>query len=127
MVCPERKHTLIAYGGVSLALLALGLLSALVCAETPLPRLIALVVYGLIFILLALASKGGLGMGDAKLIAVVSVCYGVVDMFMVLFVASLFECVLSLAMLARTKNLRTELPFVPAIELGAIVALLWMI
>lgn len=112
---------------ILIAMLALGVLSALVCAEEPLPRLIAPVAYGLIFILLSLASKGGLGMGDAKLIAVLSAFYGLTGMFSALFAASLIECALSLMVLARTKNLRTELPFVPAIELGAIIALFWMI
>lgn len=108
-------------------MLAIGILFALVSGAAIVPALLAPVVYGVIFIVMSLVSKGALGMGDAKLIAVMSVYYGIVGMFSVLFAASIVECLISIVILIRTKNMRSEIPFVPAIELGAIIALFWFV
>lgn len=108
-------------------MLAIGVLFALVSGAAIVPTLLAPVIYGVVFIVMSLVSKGGLGMGDAKLMAVMSVYYGIVGMFSVLFAASVIECLISVMVLIRTKNMRSEIPFVPAIELGAIVALFWFV
>ena len=112
---------------ILIIMLAVGILFALVSGAAILPTVLAPVLYGVIFIVMSLVSKGALGMGDAKLMAVMSVYYGIVGMFSVIFAASLIECLISIVVLIRTKNMRSEIPFVPAIELGAIVALFWFV
>lgn len=112
---------------ILILMLGIGVLFALVSGAAVVPTLLAPVIYGVVFIVMSLVSKGGLGMGDAKLMAVMSVYYGIVGMFSVLFAASVIECLISVMVLIRTKNMRSEIPFVPAIELGAIVALFWFV
>jgi len=112
---------------ILIIMLAAGVLAALVNGRPLLFQFAAPVIYGVIFILMSLISRGGLGMGDAKLIAVMSVYYGVIDMFNVIFAAAVIELAISIVVLIRTKNLRAEIPFAPAIGLGAVIALAWLI
>lgn len=112
---------------ILLLILAVGLLFALTNGKALLPQLLAPVVYGAIFIIISLVSRGGLGMGDAKLIAALSVYYGLMETCNVIFIAAVAECVVSVFVLIRTRNLRAEISFAPAIQLGALAALLWFI
>lgn len=111
-----------------LALLAIGVLAALAGgSEQWLTKLAAPLIYGAIFVIVSLVSRGSFGMGDAKLIAVLAVYYGMIGMFTLLFVASLAACLCGVLVLIRTRDLHSRIPFAPALEIGALVALIWAI
>lgn len=111
-----------------LALLAIGILAALMGgSEQWLTKLAAPLIYGAIFVIVSLISRGSFGMGDAKLIAVLAVYYGMIGMFTLLFVASLAACICGVFALIQTRDLHSQIPFAPALEIGALAALIWAI
>ena len=81
------------------------------------------------FLVLALISPGGLGMGDVKLAGLVGLYLGWLGWGAVVVGAAggfVIQALLALVLLAgRRIGLRGELPFGPAMLLGAVVAIGW--
>jgi leader peptidase (prepilin peptidase) / N-methyltransferase len=90
---------------------------------------IAAVVLFLVFLFLALVSPSGLGMGDVKLAALVGLYLGWIGWGAVVVGAAagfVVQALIALVLLAgRRIGLRGELPFGPAMLLGAAVAIGW--
>lgn len=90
---------------------------------------VAAVVLFLVFLVLALIAPTGLGFGDVKLSALIGLYLGWLGWAAVLVgavAAFLVQAVLALALLAtRRIDLRGELPFGPAMLLGAALAIGW--
>jgi len=88
----------------------------------------AMVLFG-VFLVLALISPSGLGMGDVKLAALIGLYLGWIGWAALVVGAAggfVIQAVLALALLAgRRIGLRGELPFGPAMLLGAAVAIGW--
>ncbi len=79
----------------------------------------AVVGFGLLFAI-ALISRGGMGMGDVKLMALIGSFLGWRAVFCVLFGAALFGSVGGLLYLYRTKQgKKTPIPFGPSLALAA--------
>lgn len=104
-------------------LLVVGLAFVLANRERLLSRLAALVIYGGVFILVSLITRGKFGMGDAKLCGVVGLFFGLIEMFTVLFLASLLACACGLAVAIKTRDLKREIPFAPPMTLAVLVTL----
>ena len=89
--------------------------------------LAGLACFGLLLVM-ALISPSGLGMGDVKLVALTGLCLGWLGWPVVLvgvFLGFLAQGLLGLGLLAaRRAGLRTDLPFGPALLLGAMAAAL---
>lgn len=103
--------------------LALGLIFALVGFNLSFLQSLlgAGVGFGLIFII-ALISRGGMGMGDAKLMALIGAFLGWKAIFYVLFGASLVGSVVGIVYLYVTKQDRkTPIPFGPFLAFAALI------
>ncbi|HEY4767684.1 MAG TPA: A24 family peptidase [Candidatus Limnocylindria bacterium] len=75
-------------------------------------------------LLLALgaASRGGMGVGDAKLAAVIGLVAGWPGVVVALFVAFAAGAISGLTLVAAGADRRTAIPFAPALGVGAIMA-----
>nr|WP_245527902.1 A24 family peptidase [Ammonifex degensii] len=115
---PNRLVLVAFLGGVPLGLLArdVGLLSALLGAGAA----------GGFLLLLALASRGGMGGGDIKLATVAGLFLGwplsLLGTFLGCFVAGIWGIVL---LLTRRKGRKDHIPFGPFLSLGFLIALFW--
>ncbi|MGN8645660.1 prepilin peptidase [Gracilibacillus sp. HCP3S3_G5_1] len=80
--------------------------------------------YGMIAIII-IVSKGGMGAGDMKLLALLGVLLGLPNILLTLFMATLIGLLSSiLLVLMRGFKRKQEVPFGPAIVLGAILTFL---
>ncbi len=97
--------------------------------EALLRALLSAVVLFVVFLVLALVSPRGLGMGDVKLAGLIGLHLGWIGWGTVVVGAAagfVLQALLALALLAgRRIGLRGELPFGPAMLLGAAVAIGW--
>ena len=97
--------------------------------EALLRALLGAAVLFLVFLVLALISPRGLGMGDVKLAGLIGLYLGWIGWGAVVVGAAagfVIQALLALALLAgRRIGLRGELPFGPAMLLGAAVAIGW--
>ncbi|WP_257346337.1 prepilin peptidase [Pseudalkalibacillus decolorationis] len=85
----------------------------------------ALLGFGLL-LLFAILSRGGMGGGDIKLFAVLGLMFGWIDIFLVLFLASLVGSIFGVSMLLLRKVQRKQhIPFGPFIVTAAIIVLFW--
>src|SRR5690606_35712619 len=92
---------------------------------TPLNSLIGLLVGGIFFYLVALISKGGMGGGDIKLIAMLGAFLGWQGAFFTIFVGALAGSVVGVGlMLLGRKGRKDKVPFCPFLALGAILYIL---
>lgn len=73
---------------------------------------------------LSTLTKGQIGMGDAKIFAILAVYFGGKSAFMILMYSLVVSALVGLVMIAfRKANRKTEIPFVPFILIGVIVEL----
>jgi leader peptidase (prepilin peptidase)/N-methyltransferase len=87
-------------------------------------RLIAAAGAGGVFLAIALAAPGGMGMGDVKLVGVLGLYLGA-GVVPALFVALVSGCLVGIAVMARrgvARGRRTAIPFGPFLALGGLVA-----
>lgn len=71
---------------------------------------------GLILFVCMLISRGGLGAGDVKLIAVLGLFYGMIGILNILFYSCLFAAVISIVLLAAKKlHMKDSVPMTPFI------------
>jgi leader peptidase (prepilin peptidase)/N-methyltransferase len=106
-----------------LAVTAVALTALLEPHQLP-ERLVAAAVAGSVFTAIVLAYPAGMGMGDAKLIAVMGLVLGR-SIAVGLLVALVFGTVVGIAVMVRrgvSRGRRTVIPFGPFLALGGIVA-----
>ncbi|MGI6097042.1 MAG: prepilin peptidase [Dethiobacteria bacterium] len=81
---------------------------------------------GGIFLLIIVISRGGMGAGDMKLMALVGFYLGLADTLMVIFFAFVFGGLSSIVLLLlKQRSRRDYLPFAPFIALAVFVTLFW--
>ncbi|MEG6522560.1 prepilin peptidase [Desulfotomaculum sp. 1211_IL3151] len=81
---------------------------------------------GLVLLLIAIASKGGMGGGDIKLAAVMGLYLGLKYVALALFLSFLLGGLLGILLLATgIKGRKDAVPFGPFLALGAIIAAFW--
>lgn len=86
--------------------------------------LLGLLLGGGLFLLAHFLSKGGVGMGDVKLFAVIGAYMGSGSIMAVVFLTAVISAIYSLVMLARKKiKLKEEIPFAPFALAGVIAAM----
>lgn len=81
---------------------------------------------GGLFLLIAILSKGGMGGGDIKLMALFGACLGWKAVLMVTFIGSLLGSIYGIIlMIFKGKGRKTKVPFGPFLAAGAVVCILY--
>jgi leader peptidase (prepilin peptidase)/N-methyltransferase len=79
-----------------------------------------------VFFLIAIISRGGMGWGDVKLAAFIGLATGFPLVFAAIIMAAILGGIVAVALLiARKRNRRQTVPFGPFLAVAAMVTLLW--
>jgi len=79
-----------------------------------------------IFLLIALVSRGGMGWGDVKLAALIGLATGFPLVFLAVIMGAILGGIVAVALMVAKKRKRREaIPFGPFLALAAMVTLLW--
>ena len=79
-----------------------------------------------IFLLIAIVSRGGMGWGDVKLAALIGLATGFPLVFLAIIMAAILGGIVAVALVViRKKKRREMIPFGPFLALAAMVTLLW--
>ena len=80
----------------------------------------------IIFFLIVIISRGGMGWGDVKLAALIGLATGFPLVFVVLIMGAILGGLVAIALLASKKRGRKEaIPYGPFLSLAALITLLW--
>lgn len=128
----ERRLILnrVVYPGMALALLIAGVTPQQWLLEWWRLGIISSLVGGgigfVIFLLIAIISRGGVGWGDVKLCALIGLAVGFPLVFIALLIGIVLGGVVALALLVSKRRGRREaIPFGPFLSLGAVITLIW--
>ncbi|MBS4540011.1 prepilin peptidase [Clostridium sp. D2Q-11] len=87
--------------------------------------LLGLLIGGGLFLLIAIASKGGMGGGDIKLIALLGYIFGL-KVFMVMILSFILGAIISLILLAtKIKSRKDAIPFGPFLAIAGLIVMLF--
>ena len=79
-----------------------------------------------IFLLIAIVSRGGMGWGDVKLVALIGLAIGFPLIFLAIIMAAILGGVVAVAMvIAKKRQRRQTIPFGPFLAVAAMITLLW--
>lgn len=79
-----------------------------------------------IFVVIAIVSRGGMGWGDVKLVALIGLAVGFPLVLFSIIVGAILGSIVALAlMIARKRRFRETLPFGPFLALAAMITLFW--
>jgi leader peptidase (prepilin peptidase)/N-methyltransferase len=79
-----------------------------------------------IFLLIAIASRGGMGWGDVKLVGLIGLATGFPLVFFSIILGAILGAAVAVALVvARKRTFKETLPFGPFLALAAMVTLLW--
>ena len=79
-----------------------------------------------IFLVIAIVSRGGMGWGDVKLVALIGLAVGFPLVLFSIIVGAILGSIVALAlMIARKRRFRETLPFGPFLALAAMITLFW--
>ena len=79
-----------------------------------------------LFLLIALVSRGGMGWGDVKLVALIGLAVGFPLVLFSIILGAILGSIVALAlMIAKKRRFRETLPFGPFLALAAMITLLW--
>jgi leader peptidase (prepilin peptidase) / N-methyltransferase len=93
---------------------------------TPLASLLGVLVGGIFFYLTALVSRGGMGGGDIKLIAMIGAFLGWQGAFFTILSGALLGSLVGVSlMILGKKGRKDKVPFGPFLSVGAILFILW--
>ena len=80
------------------------------------------IIWSIIFFYKTLRKKEGMGLGDAKLIAVVGFWFGWFSIPFVIFISSMVALIFSIpSLINKTKDMSTQIPFGPFIIIGCLI------
>ena len=111
---------------IGLGLSLLSLLRIEVLPITPLASLLGVLLGGVFFYLIALVSRGGMGGGDIKLIAMIGAFLGWQGAFFTILSGALLGSMVGVSLMVLGKKGRKDkVPFGPFLSIGAILFMLW--
>ena len=88
--------------------------------------ILGLVLSILLFLLIIIISKGGMGGGDATLIGVLGFILGIKGIFLAIFLSFILGAIISIFLLImKIKNRKDPIPFGPFIILGFLIVVFW--
>lgn len=113
--------------GILLTGIVLGLpLAGLQSVDKLISGLIGLLVAGIIMLIIAIISKGGMGGGDIKLSTVMGLYLGWQGVLLALFLAFLIGGIIGIfLLLTGRKGRKGAVPFGPYLALGGLLAVMW--
>ena len=80
----------------------------------------------IIFLLIAIISRGGMGWGDVKLVALIGLATGFPLVLVSIIIGAVLGGAVAITLLASKKKSRKEaIPFGPFLSLAALITLLW--
>ena len=80
------------------------------------------IIWSIIFFYKTLRKKEGMGLGDAKLIAVVGFWFGWFSIPFVIFISSMVALIFSIpSLIKKTRDMSTQIPFGPFIIIGCLI------
>jgi len=122
----DLEHKIIP-DGITLPGIALGLLlGPLVLKISFVNSLLGVIVGGGLFFLIAVFSRGGMGGGDIKLIAMMGGFIGWKGVLLTIFLGSVFGASVGIGLMAiKGMHRKTPIPFGPFLVAGAVVAIFW--
>lgn len=117
MLIPDR---------ISIPGIVLGLVFAVIGWNVPwLDSLLGLALGGFVILVMVFVSKGGMGMGDMKLLAMVGAFLGPINTLLTLFWASVFGSLYGIVfMYVEKKDRKTPIPFGPFLAIAALM-IMW--
>ena len=126
VACIDLAHTIIP-DAITLPGMLAGLLASVVLTPVGLGNaLIGALLGGGVFLVIAVLSRGGMGGGDIKLIAMIGAFLGWQAVLATMFLGALLLTLLGLAlMLLRQKRRQDPLPFGPFLATGALLTMVW--
>lgn len=93
---------------------------------TPKGSIIGLLVGGGLFFLIALLSRGGMGGGDIKLMAMIGTFVGWPGVAVTTMIGSTLGAIIGIAlMILGKKGRKSQIPFGPFLVIGAVIYILW--
>jgi len=122
----DLEHRIIP-DGITLPGIVLGLLlGPLVLKIGFVDSLLGVIVGGGLFFLIAVASRGGMGGGDIKLIAMIGGFIGWKGVLLTIFLGSAFGSAVGIGlMIFKGMHRKTPIPFGPFLVAGAVAAIFW--
>jgi leader peptidase (prepilin peptidase)/N-methyltransferase len=79
-----------------------------------------------LFLLIALLSRGGMGLGDVKMAALMGIMLGYPNVLVAIFLAIIAGGLMAIVLLvSRKKGRKQAIPFGPFLALGTVLALIW--
>jgi leader peptidase (prepilin peptidase) / N-methyltransferase len=79
-----------------------------------------------LFLLIVIASRGGMGLGDVKMAALMGLMLGIPSLLVGIFLAILSGGIIALILLAfKKKGRKQAIPFGPFLAMGTMLAMLW--
>ncbi len=122
----DLEHKIIP-DGITLPGIALGLLlGPLVLKMSFIDSLLGVIIGGGLFFLIAVLSRGGMGGGDIKLIAMIGGFIGWKGVLLTIFLGSVFGATVGIGlMVIKGMHRKTPIPFGPFLVAGAVVAIFW--
>ena len=80
------------------------------------------IIWSIIFFYKVIRNKEGMGLGDAKLLAVIGFWFGWISIPFVIFISSVVALItVTPSLIKKSKKLTSEIPFGPFIIIGCIV------
>ena len=126
VACIDLAHTIIP-DAITLPGILAGLLASLVLTPVGIGNaLIGAFLGGGLFLVIAVLSRGGMGGGDIKLIAMIGAFLGWQAVLATIFLGAFLLTLLGLTlMLLRQKGRKDPLPFGPFLAIGALLTMVW--
>ncbi|NLJ78711.1 MAG: prepilin peptidase, partial [Tissierellia bacterium] len=116
----------------NIMILAMGVLHRIIISaqlgmfSSVMDNFLGLIISGSIFLLLATISKGGMGGGDVKLIAVLGFILGLRRSLLNMFLSFILGAIISIFLLLfKIKDRKDAIPFGPFICLAFMITLFW--
>jgi len=112
---------------ITLPGIIIGLILSLFILPIPfINSLIGIMIGGGFFYLIAIVSKGGMGGGDIKLIAMIGAFLGWEGTLVTILMGSLIGSIIGIALIiTKKKKRRDPIPFGPFLALGAVISIFW--
>ena len=112
--------------GINIFILVVGIIYVMVFSKTYLSSIIGFFAVSLILLLVNILTKGQMGMGDVKLMAVCGVIIGWQNIVLALMVGSIIGSIVGLILIGtKIKDKKELIPFGPYLSIGIMIAALW--